>query len=215
MKTVSDLDVTKLLQAWTGGDSTAQDQLWPVVYNELKRLARRHMKHERANHTLQTGALINEAYIRLVDWKNAQWKNRAHFFGMCARIMRQILVDHARGRTYQRRGGDCAVESLEESLIAAPSRGQRLIALDDAMKRLAEILPRKSEVVQLRFFGGLTVEETAEVLGVSRLTVIRDWNFARAWLVADLRNDRQTDRASTVRRSHEHGAKPAGHRQRS
>src|SRR5262245_55421035 len=179
-------DVTMLLKAWSHGDRSVQDRLWPIVYDELKRLARRQMKGERVNHTLQTGALVNEAYMRLVDWKSAHWKNRAHFFGMCARIMRQILVDHARARRYQRRGGDCVIETFDESLLAAPARGEQLIALDDALKQLAEIRPRKSEVVELRFFGGLSVEETAEVLGVSRLTVIRDWNFARAWLLAEL-----------------------------
>jgi len=191
MKAAQRCDVTMLLQAWSGGDRSVQDELWPIVYDELKRLARRQMKAERVNHTLQTSALVNEAYMRLVDWKSAQWENRAHFFGMCARIMRQILVDHARARRYQRRGGGCVIESFDESLFAAPARGEQLIALDEALKQLAEIRPRKSEVVELRFFGGLSVEETAEVLGVSRLTVIRDWNFARAWLLAEMSSVRE------------------------
>lgn len=185
-KTVSRAEVTALLRAWSEGDPSAQDQLWPIVYDELNRLARRQMKRERANHTLQTGALVNEAYMRLVGWKRAQWKNRKQFLGMCARIMRQVLVDHARTRGYQRRGGDYALESLDESLVAAPIKSEEVIALDDALRRLAGMLPRKSEVVELRFFAGLSVEETAEVLGVSRLTVIRDWNFARAWLLAEM-----------------------------
>jgi RNA polymerase sigma factor (TIGR02999 family) len=186
MKTASDPDVTALLHAWTNGDPAVHDRLWAVVHDELRRLAHRQMKRERKNHTLQTSALVNELYMRLVNWKRADWKNRAHFFGMCARIMRQILVDYARTRGYQRRGGDYVMESLDESQVAAPFKSEQVIALDEALQRLAAILPRKSEVVELRFFGGLTVEETAEVLRVSRLTVIRDWNFARAWLMAEM-----------------------------
>ena len=194
MKTVSRADVTALLRAWCDGDRTVEDRLWSVVYDELQRLARRYLTHERANHTLQTGALVNEAYMRLVDWKKARWKNRAHFFGMCARIMRQILVDHARTRGYQRRGGDYVMTSFDETLISAPSRSEQLIALDEALTRLTEIQPRKSTVVELRFFGGLSVEETAEALGVSRVTVMRDWNFARAWLLAEMSADTKNRR---------------------
>jgi RNA polymerase sigma factor (TIGR02999 family) len=175
-----------LLRAWTDGDQHAHDELWPIVFNELKRLAHRSLKQERANHTLQTGALINEVYLRLAGWKAARWKSRAHFYGMCARIMRQILVDHARARSYQRRGGDRPMEPLDESIIAAPSRSAQLVALDEALTRLAAIHARKAAVIELRFFGGLSVEETAAVLEVSRLTVIRDWNFARAWLLAEM-----------------------------
>src|SRR5215510_6720382 len=141
------------------------------------------MREERPNHTLQTGALVNEAYLRLVDWKKAHWRNRAHFLGMCARIMRQILVDHARSQGYQKRGGARCVATLDEAATLSPTRSRELVALDDALKRLAAISKRKSDVVELRFFGGLTVEETAVALGVGRLTVIRDWNFARAWLI--------------------------------
>ena len=184
MTTVS--DITTLLQAWSDGDRSAQDQLWPVVHAELRRLAHRQMARERPDHTLQTNALVNEAYMRLVDWKQAHFKNRAHFFGMCARIMRQILVDYARARGYQRRGGDAVIEPLDESTVVAPSKSEQLLALEEALTRLAAIQPRKGSVVELRFFGGLSVEETAEVLGVSRLTVIRDWNFARAWLLAEI-----------------------------
>jgi RNA polymerase sigma factor (TIGR02999 family) len=185
MKTVSRADVTQLLQAWTNGDHTVQDKLWPIVFAELSRLAHRYMRQERPNHTLQTGVLVNEAYMRLVNWKNAQWQSRAHFFGMCARIMRQILVDHARAHG-QRRGGHRQMETLDEAAVVSPTKSEQLVALDDALQRLASIYQRKSDVVELRFFGGLSVEETAEVLKVSRLTVIRDWNFARAWLLAEI-----------------------------
>jgi RNA polymerase sigma-70 factor (ECF subfamily) len=179
-------DITTLLQAWSDGDRSAHDQLWPVVHAELRRLAHRQMARERPDHTLQTNALVNEVYMRLVDWKQVHFKNRAHFFGMCARIMRQILVDYARTRGYQRRGGDVVIEPLDESAVVAPSRSEQLLALEEALTRLAAMQPRKGSVVELRFFGGLSVEETAEVLGVSRLTVIRDWNFARAWLLAEI-----------------------------
>jgi RNA polymerase sigma factor (TIGR02999 family) len=182
-------DITALLQAWTDGDRSVHDQLWPVVHAELRRLAHRQMRRERPDHTLQTNALVNEAYMRLVDWKQAHFKNRAHFFGMCARIMRQILVDYARSRGYQRRGGDAVIESLDESAIVAPSKSEQLLALEEALTRLSEMQPRKGSVVELRFFGGLSVKETAEVLGVSRLTVIRDWNFARAWLLAEMKGE--------------------------
>jgi len=182
-------DLTTLLQAWSDGDRSVHDKLWPIVHDELRRLAHRQMMRERSDHTLQTSALVNEAYMRLVDWKRAQFKNRAHFFGMCARIMRQILVDYARSRGYQRRGGNAVIEPLDESAIVSPSKSEQLLALDDALTRLAAIQPRKGAVVELRFFGGLSVEETAEVLGVSRLTVIRDWNFARAWLLAEMKGE--------------------------
>ena len=186
MATASRSDVTALLHAWSAGDQTAKEKLWTIVFPELDRLARAYMRRERQNHTLQTGALVNEAYLRLVDWKKAHWRNRAHFFGMCARIMRQILVDHARSQGYQKRGGELRIETLDEAVTLSPARNKELVALDDAMERLASISKRKSDVVELRFFGGLTVEETAEALGVSRLTVIRDWNFARAWLLAEM-----------------------------
>src|SRR6516225_9340162 len=180
-------EVTALLQAWSGGDESARDRLWTIVFPELNRLARAHMKRERQPHTLQTGVLVNEAYLRLVDWKKARWRSRAHFFGMCARIMRQILVDHARAQNYKKRGGGQRLEALDESAAAvSPTRSRELVALDDALERLASISQRKSDVVELRFFGGLTIEETAAALGVSRLTVIRDWNFARAWLLAEM-----------------------------
>ena len=182
-------DVTTLLQAWSDGDTSVHDQLWPIVHAELRRLAHRQMIRERADHTLQSNALVNEAYMRLIDWKRAHFKNRAHFFGMCARIMRQILVDYARSRGYQRRGGGALMEPLDESAIVSPSKSEQLLALEEALPLLAAIQPRKGSVVELRFFGGLSVEETAEVLGVSRLTVIRDWNFARAWLLAEMKGE--------------------------
>jgi RNA polymerase sigma-70 factor (ECF subfamily) len=183
-------DVTALLHAWSAGDQSAKETLWTIVFPELGRLARRHMRRERPDHTLQTGAVVNEAYLRLVDWKKAEWRNRAHFFGMCARIMRQILVDHARAHRYRKRGGDYRFETLDETAPLSTTRSEQFIALDDAMQRLASISKRKSDVVELRFFGGLSVEETAEALGVSRLTVIRDWNFARAWLRAEMSGTR-------------------------
>ena len=186
MTLVSPSEVTTLLHAWTAGDQAAKEKLWAIVFPELDRLAHRYMREERPDHTLQTGALVNEAYLRLVDWKKAEWRNKAHFVGMCARIMRQILVDHARAHGYQKRGGDCHIDSLDEAATLSPTRSEQFVELDEAMKRLASISKRKSDVVELRFFGGLTVEETAEALGVSRLTVIRDWNFARVWLLAEM-----------------------------
>jgi RNA polymerase sigma factor (TIGR02999 family) len=183
-------EVTTLLKTWSEGNEFAQERLWQIVYAELKRLARRYMSRERLDHTLQSGVLVNEAYLRLVDWKNVRWENRAHFFRMSARIMRQILVDHARSRTYQKRGGGGFRVSLDEVTLASDAKGPQLIALDDALKRLAELHPRKNDVVEMRVFGGLSVEETANVLKVSRLTVIRDWTFARAWLLAELAEER-------------------------
>jgi len=182
MRSLSTAEITRLLRGWSEGDQSAQEKLWPIIFTELKRLARRHLAKERPGHTLQSGALVNEAYVRLVDWNNTRWQNRAQFFAMCARMMRQILVDHARARQCKKRPPQTGRTSLEEVVLVCESKGEDLLALDDALRRLAEIHPRKSEVVELRFFGGLSVEETAEVLKVSRLTVIRDWNFARAWL---------------------------------
>jgi RNA polymerase sigma factor (TIGR02999 family) len=156
------------------------------VYQDLRRVARRRLRAERADHSLAPTALVHEAYIRLVDLRRVRWQNRAHFFAIAARLMRQILVDHARARGYQKRGGAQHLEPLDEATLASPSRSADLVALDDALQRLASISRRKSDVIECRFFGGLSVEETAEALGVSRLTVIRDWNFARAWLLAEM-----------------------------
>ena len=186
LPTPSRSDVTALLQAWTGGSESAKEELWRLVFPELNRLAHRYIRRERSDHTLQTGAIVNEAYLKLVQWEKAEWKNRAHFFGMCARIMRQILVDHARAHAYKKRGGGQRIQPLDEEMAFSSSQNEQFIALDQAMRRLASINKRKSDVVELRFFGGLSVDETAEALGVSRLTVIRDWSFARAWLHAEM-----------------------------
>jgi RNA polymerase sigma factor (TIGR02999 family) len=180
-------DLTALLQAWSAGDGDARDKLWQVVFPELERLAGAYIRHERPGHTLEPHALINELYMRLIDWDNAQWSNRSHFFGMSARMMRQILVDYARTRARQRRGGDVERIVLDEAVVVSESRCEHLLALDEAMNRLASQYPRKAQVVELRYFGGLSEEETAGILGVSRPTVVRDWTFARAWLMSDLR----------------------------
>ena len=179
-------DVTLLLQAWSGGDKQALDRLAPLVYRELRRIAGRIMTAERPNHTLQATALVNEAYVRLVDTQQVSWQDRAHFFALCARAMRQILIDHARARASEKRGGGEVAIELEEGLIAGSSPEANLLELDDALKRLAEIDPRKSQVVEMRFFGGLSLEETAEALKVSTKTVQRDWDLARAWLYGEL-----------------------------
>src|ERR1700722_773100 len=178
-------DVSELLQAWTGGDQQALDALTPVVYDELRRLARSYMRRERPGHSLQTTALVNEAYIRLVDYKRMQWQNRAHFFAVSAQLMRRILVDHAR-RHNLKRGGDAQQVSLEEAAAVTGGRTTDLVSLDDAMNALARIDPRKMQVVEMRFFGGLSVDEIAEVLKVSTVTVKRDWRTARTWLYREL-----------------------------
>ena len=162
MKTLPAAEVSGLLQAWTAGDQTALDQLAPIVYDELRRLARYYLSGERADHSLQATALVNEAYLRLVDYKRMRWENRAHFFAVSAQLMRRILVDHARRRN-QKRGAGVEHVELEETAVIGPGRGQKMVALDDAMQALAQIDPRKARVVELRFFGGLSVEETAEV----------------------------------------------------
>lgn len=184
-------DITRLLQAWGGGNKEALDQLTPLVYQELRRIARRLMARERPGHTLQTTALVNEAYLRLVDAGNVSWQDRAHFFAIGARTMRRILVDFARSRSYRKRGGDEERVSLDESLTVAGRPGSDLVALDDALTRLAALDSRKSEVVELRFFGGLSVEETAEVLKISPVTVMRDWSAAKAWLYRELKGEKQ------------------------
>jgi RNA polymerase sigma-70 factor (ECF subfamily) len=178
-------DVSQLLRAWRDGDQGALEKLTPIVYAELHRLARRYMRGERAGHSLQTTALVNEAYMRLVDYKRMQWQNRAHFFAVSAQLMRRILVDHAR-RHNLKRGGGLKRVSLENIALVDNERGEDLVALDDAMKRLVEFDPRKAQVVEMRFFGGLSVEETAEVLKISAVTVMRDWSTARAWLYREL-----------------------------
>jgi RNA polymerase sigma-70 factor (ECF subfamily) len=179
-------EITKLLKDWSAGDSTALDKVLPLVYDELHRLAHQHMRRERAGHQLQTSALINEAYLRLVDEPNLTIKNRAHFFGIAARLMRQILVDEARKRNSAKRGGDVIQVSFTEATIVAQEQAANVVALDDALKILQGIDGRQSQIVELRFFGGLSIEETAEVLKVSPGTVMRDWTFARAWLRSEM-----------------------------
>jgi len=184
MNVPSQAEITRLLQAWEKGDRTAEEKLWPVVYSELKRVAQFQMRQERQSHTLQSDALVNELYMRLVDWQKARWQNRAHFFGMCARMMRQILVDHAYARGAQKRGGNTQKIDLEDVAFISESKGPEVLLLDEALKHFAALYPRESEVIEMRFFGGLSVEETAEVLNISPPTVIRDWRFGRAWLLS-------------------------------
>jgi len=179
-------DVTELLRAWTEGDAAALEKLTPLVYEHLHRLAHSYMTQEAPGHTLQTTPLINEAYLRLIDAGRVSWQNRAHFFAMCAKVMRQILTDFARSRLSVRRGAEAQHLSLDESLTVSRQPRTDLVALDEALDRLAGVDPRKSQVVEMRFFGGLSVEETAEVLKVSPETVKRDWRLARSWLVREL-----------------------------
>jgi len=181
--------VTGLLLAWNDGDESALEKLVPVVYQELHRLAKRQMQRERPDHSLQTTALINEAYLRLVDLKTVHWQNRAHFFALCARLMRRILVDFARSRHYVKRGAGAQPISLNESLVVSPQLSADLVAVDDALNALTTIDARKGQVVELRFFGGLTLEETAAVLKVSPDTVRHDWKLAKAWLLRELSRD--------------------------
>jgi RNA polymerase sigma factor (TIGR02999 family) len=178
-------DVSTLLRAWSDGDQRALAQLMPIVYDELRRLARHYMKRERAGHSLQTTALVNEAYMRLVDYKRMHWQNRAHFLAVSAQAMRRILVDHARRRNVKR-GADAEHVSLDVAAIVCTDRSSDFVSLDDALNALAERAPRKAKVVELRFFGGLSVDETAEVLHVSSITVMRDWKTAKAWLYREL-----------------------------
>lgn len=181
------LAITQLLLAWNEGDEQALNQLMPLVHNELHLLAHRHMAGERAGHPLQTTALVNEAYLRLVDSSRVRWQNRAHFFAVSAQLMRRILVDAARARRKLKRGGDAIHLSLDEALSLSSAQPEAdVLALDEALTTLAAFDERKSRVVELRFFGGLTVEETAEVLKVSAMTVMRDWGLAKAWLLREL-----------------------------
>jgi RNA polymerase sigma factor (TIGR02999 family) len=177
-------DVSGLLRAWSDGDESALDKLTPIVYDELRILARGYMNRERPGHSLQTAALVNEAYMRLVDYKHMQWQNRAHFFAVSAQVMRRILVEHARRRNLKRGGGVPHV-SLDEAAVVGDDQLD-LVALDDAMNALSQIDPRKVKIVEMRFFAGLSVEETAEVLRVSAVTVKRDWRTAKAWLYREL-----------------------------
>jgi RNA polymerase sigma factor (TIGR02999 family) len=179
-------ELTQLLIDWSNGDRAALDKLMPLIDAELRRLAHRYMTRERAGHTLQTTALVNEAFLRLVNRKNLQWQNRAHFFGIAAQLMRTILVDHARSHASAKRGGGARKLELDEAMVVSQQKASEVIALDDALNQLALLDPQQSRIVELRFFGGLTVEEAAEVLQVSPATIKREWSTAKAWLYHEL-----------------------------
>lgn len=190
MAAPSPQEVTQLLLAWGEGEQSALEKLIPLVHAELRRVAHRYMGRERPGHSLQTTALVNEAYLRLIDARNVRWQNRAHFFAVSAQLMRRILVDFARSRQYLKRGGAAQKVSFDEGLVVSKEQGQDLVALDDALKALAVVDARKSQVVELRFFGGLSVAETAEVLKVSPDTVLRDWRPAKVWLAREMKAER-------------------------
>lgn len=183
-------EVTQLLRAWGNGDHRALDELTPLVESELHRLAHRYMSRENPGHTLQTTALVNEVYLKLVNIQDMTWQDRAHFFAISARMMRHILTDFARSRQFQKRGGAALHVTLDEALIVSPEQDADIVALDEALGQLAALDERKSQVVELRFFGGLSAEETAEVLKVSRETVLRDWKFAKVWLLRELSGEK-------------------------
>ncbi|MCG3159879.1 MAG: hypothetical protein JMDDDDMK_00904 [Acidobacteria bacterium] len=186
-------EVTKLLRAWRAGDQTALDRLLPLVYDELRRLAGHYLRGERDGHTLQSSALVHEAYLLLVEQDQIDWQSRAHFFGVAAQVMRRVLVDYARARNRDKRGGKLARVSLDEVATLAEEQAAEMVALDEALEKLARLDPRKSRVVELRFFGGLSESETAEVLGVSEPTVVRDWRAAKAWLRRELSGEERDD----------------------
>jgi RNA polymerase sigma-70 factor (ECF subfamily) len=179
-------ELTRLLVAWSNGDASSLEKLSVVVYDELRGIARKYMRDERAAHTLQTTALVNEAFLRVIDWKNVDWKNRAHFFAVAAQMMRRVLVDYARARRNLKRGGEWKQVTLAEAQFVPAKLPADIVAIDDALRTLEQIDRRKSQVVELRFFGGLTAEETAEVLKVSPDTVSNDWRFAKSWLLREL-----------------------------
>ena len=191
MRAQSSKEITHLLVAWSEGDESALQQLAPLIHSELHRLAHNYMSRERPGHLLQTSALINEAYVRLIDWKNVRWQNRAHFFGVAAQLMRRILVDFARERKYFKRGGGALPVSLSEAALVV-QQSSDFVALDEALKALGEIDSRKVQVVEMRFFAGLSVEEIAELLNVSKETVMRDWRLAKVWLLRQLEGDAGT-----------------------
>jgi RNA polymerase sigma factor (TIGR02999 family) len=193
MTTPTPQDVTQLLLAWSDGDEAAFEKLVPMVEAELHRLAQRYLYQERPGHTLQPTALVNEAYLRLMDWKSVGWQDRAHFVGVAANVMRRILVDYARRRRSLKRGGELMRDSWDEEVIGSSTPGADVVALDEALERLAAIDPRKGRIVELRFFGGLSVEETAEVLKVSSRTVKREWSLAQAWLYSELSGEEEND----------------------
>jgi RNA polymerase sigma-70 factor, ECF subfamily len=188
-------EVTVLLSALKRGDDAAAAQLMPLIYDELRRLAASYMRRERTDHTLQATALVHEAYLKLVEQRSTDWQSRAHFFGVAAQLMRRILVDHARGHLRQKRGGDHVKVSLDEALVFAEQQADEVLAVDDSLNELAKIDPRQARVVEMRFFGGLSVEEAADVLGVSPKTVKREWSVAKAWLTADLKQRHGIDAA--------------------
>jgi RNA polymerase sigma factor (TIGR02999 family) len=186
MSETSTQQVTRLLMDWSNGDQNALEQLTPLVYSELRRLAGRYLRKERSDHTLQSTALVHEAFLRMIDQRSVRWQNRAHFFGVAAQMIRRILVDHARSRYASKRGSGAPKLSLDEAIALPDRKDLDLVALDDALNSLAKIDPQQSRIVELRFFTGLTVEETAEVLGISPATVKRDWVTAKAWLYRDI-----------------------------
>jgi len=190
MAGASSNEVTQLLEDWSSGKREALDKLTPLVYEELRRLAHRYMNREQPGNTLQTTALVNEAYLRLVKRKNVRWQNRAHFFAVAAQVMRHILIDHAREHHYAKRGGDARKISLGQVALMSPERAKELVALDEALEALARIDPRKSRIVELRYFGGMTIEEVAEVLKIAPVTVQREWRAAKAWLYKAVTSDR-------------------------
>jgi RNA polymerase sigma factor (TIGR02999 family) len=181
-------EITGLLIDWSNGDKSALEKLLPLVERELRRLAHSYMRREKPDHTLQTTALVNEAYLRLIDQSKTRWQNRAHFFGISAQIMRRILLNYARDQHREKRGGNAVQVSLSQAAIVSAEKSSELLVLDIALQRLAEVDERKSRVVELRYFGGLNVEETAEILKVSEITVMRDWKFAKAWLAREMEN---------------------------
>jgi len=193
-------DITELLRLWNEGDPVAFDKLAPLVYRDLHRLAVRYMRNERPGHTLQPTGLISEVYVRLIDWRNVRWQNRGHFFAVSAQFMRRVLVDYARSRLYAKRGGDCDVVSLDEGEALSDKTSSTVLEVDLALQRLADVDPRRAQVVELRYFGGLTVEETAEVMKLSPITIIRSWNFAKAWLLRELSASQDESGRSTTNR---------------
>jgi RNA polymerase sigma factor (TIGR02999 family) len=193
----SDCGPTELLRAWSQGDGSALDRLMPLIYNELHRLARHYMRRERPDHTLQATSLVNEAYLRLIDVNRVEWRNRAHFLALAAQMMRRILVESARNRQRQKRGGGAVHVNLDDLQELPDSKEHDLVALSDALSGLATFDARMSQVVELRFFGGLTVDETAHVLNISPETVMRDWKTAKAWLLREIRRGHRTDSSRT------------------
>jgi len=185
---IASREVTRLLSKWSQGDPSALEKLTPLVYDELRRLAHRYMSGERSNHTLQTTALVNEAYLKLTDQTHANWSDRAHFFAVAARAMRQILINYALSYNAQKRGGGAAKVELDETALVAAAQSSEVIELNEALERLNTLEPRKAQIVELKYFGGLTQDEIAEVLKISAVTVRREWRFAKAWLYQELRN---------------------------